>query len=64
MRILITGATGFIGQRLVRRMLRAGHEVVGLTRVITFKVPSFWMVSKVAVFLQATTNPTSRTRAS
>lgn len=32
MRILITGATGFIGSHLVRRLLAEGHAVVALTR--------------------------------
>jgi uncharacterized protein (TIGR01777 family) len=32
MRILITGATGFIGSHLVRRLLASGHGVVALTR--------------------------------
>ena len=32
MRILLGGATGAIGRPLVRRLVAAGHEVVGLTR--------------------------------
>jgi 2-alkyl-3-oxoalkanoate reductase len=32
MRILVAGATGAIGQRLVPQLVRAGHSVVGLTR--------------------------------
>lgn len=32
MKILITGATGFIGQRLVQRLSANGHDVVGTAR--------------------------------
>lgn len=32
MKILITGAGGFVGQALVRHLLASGHEVVGATR--------------------------------
>jgi nucleoside-diphosphate-sugar epimerase len=32
MRVFVAGATGVIGQRLVPRLLAAGHEVVALTR--------------------------------
>lgn len=32
MRVTITGATGFIGRQLVRRLLADGHAVVALTR--------------------------------
>lgn len=32
MKMLVTGATGFLGRRLAYRMLKDGHEVVGLGR--------------------------------
>lgn len=34
MRILITGATGFIGKKLLARLVEAGHEAVVLTRSV------------------------------
>jgi dTDP-glucose 4,6-dehydratase len=35
MRILITGAAGFLGSHLCERLLGDGHEVVGMDNFIT-----------------------------
>ncbi len=40
-KILVTGSTGFIGKRLVYRLVQEGHEVYALVRIkgIPFKIP-------------------------
>ena len=32
MRIFLTGATGFIGSKIIPELIQAGHAVLGLTR--------------------------------
>ena len=41
MRVLITGAAGFLGSHLADRFIRDGHNVVGLDNFITGNPDNF-----------------------
>ena len=49
MKTLVTGATGYVGSRLARRLLRDHHEVRGLTRQSSASVPGVELVMGDAV---------------
>jgi nucleoside-diphosphate-sugar epimerase len=59
MRILVTGASGNVGTALLKRLVPAGHEVVGLARRVPAPVGPYAGVSWAAVDL---TSPTATDR--
>ncbi|HEY4216964.1 MAG TPA: UDP-glucuronic acid decarboxylase family protein [Gemmatimonadaceae bacterium] len=50
MRVLITGAAGFLGSHLCDRFLRDGHEVVGLDNFVTGSAENIAHLADVAAF--------------
>lgn len=53
MRILVTGATGYVGSRLVASLLRDGHEVVVASRNVTRLADFGWFDDVTPVYLDA-----------
>lgn len=53
MRVLVTGATGYIGSRLVAELLRDGHDVVVASRNVARLADFGWFDDVTAVFLDA-----------
>ncbi|MGV0793461.1 NAD(P)H-binding protein [Mycolicibacterium sp. XJ1819] len=60
MRILVTGATGYIGSRLVTSLLRAGHSVVAATRTPSRLVDFGWYDDVAGVALDAHNEESAR----
>ena len=58
MKIVITGATGFIGSHVAVRLARAGHEVVATGRNPT-KVPALGAVPGITLARLELRDPTS-----
>lgn len=44
MRVLVTGASGFVGSNLVQRLVRAGHDVISVVRAAAPSVPGEQLV--------------------
>ena len=61
MKILLTGATGYIGKRLLPVLLEAGHEVVCCVRDPTRFTPSVSVVKNISVITLDLLDPTTLT---
>ena len=60
MRVLLAGATGALGRRLLPKLIDAGHEVVGTTRSPE-KLPALEAAGADAIVMDGLTGPRSAT---